>query len=450
MNNPFRKIPQVSKLIEAFKGEYPEEYIKRAAREVTEKFRKDIREGRRRDVEGIYEEVRKRIEDMMKTKLRRVINATGIVINTNLGRAPLNTEVLEFITTVAKGYSNLEYDLEEGRRGSRNTHVEDYLKELTGAESALVVNNNAGAVFLVLNTLAKGREVIISRGELVEIGGGFRIPDIMRASGAVLIEVGTTNRTRLSDYESVINENTALLMKVHRSNFYMEGFVEEVSPGELSELGKRYGIPTYYDAGSGLLVDPKTLGIPSREPSFKECVSAGIDVVSGSGDKLLGGPQAGIIVGRKAYLEGIKKNPMARALRIDKLTLAGLEMTLRLFIEGRYRDIPVVRMLTEGEEILKKRAKRLLRLLRNVEGLETEILRDIARPGGGSLPELELPTYCVAVKHRDLSVEEISKRLRSTDPPVIGRIKEDKLLLDMRTVFDRELKEIEKAIISIL
>lgn len=450
MNNLFRKIPQVSKLIETFKDKYPEEYIKRAAREVTERFRKEIRERKRTDVEDIYEEVRKRIEDLMKTKLRRVINATGIVINTNLGRAPLNPEVLEFITAIGAGYSNLEYDLEEGGRGSRNAHVEDYLKELTGAESALVVNNNAGAVFLVLNTFANGKEVVISRGELVEIGGSFRIPDIMRASGAILREVGTTNKTRLSDYEGAINESTALLMKVHRSNFYMEGFVDEVDPKELSGLGRRYKIPTYYDAGSGLLMDPEALGIPSREPSFKECILAGIDVVSGSGDKLLGGPQAGIIVGRRAYLEGIKKNPMARALRIDKLTLAGLEMTLRLYLEGRYGEIPVVRMLSEGEEILKRRAKKLFRLLKNLEGFETEIVKDIAKPGGGSLPELELPTYCVAVRHKDLSVEELSKRLRSADPPVIGRIREDKLLLDMRTVSDKELEDIRKALISAL
>ncbi len=446
MDRLLKEIPQISKIINTFRKKYPEEYIKRAGREITQRYRKEIREGKRTSVEGIYEDIERRIRELQGTNLKKVINATGIVINTNLGRAPLSKEVLEFIEKIAGGYSNLEFDLESGDRGSRNAHIEEYLCDLTGAESAFVVNNNAGAVYLVLNTLAWGKEVIVSRGELVEIGGSFRIPDIMKSSGAVLREVGTTNKTKVSDYELAINENTALLMKVHRSNFYMEGFVQEVSLKELAELGEKHRIPTYYDAGSGLLIDLKRFGIYSKEHSFRECIEMGIDIVSGSGDKLLGGPQAGIILGRKTYVGKIKKNPMARALRIDKMTLSGLEMTLKLYVEGKYESIPVIRMLTESENKLRKRAQRLKRLLKDINGLEAKVIKDRAKPGGGSLPGLEIPTYCVALKHKELSAEELSKRLRNSDPPVIGRIKKDTFLLDVRTVFDEDLKLIRRVL----
>ncbi len=445
MKEILREIPKISKIIEMFRDSYPEEYVKRAAREVTERYRREIKEGRRKDLKDIYRDIREKIEELMKPSLRRVINATGVVINTNLGRVPLPAEVLEFVEEIGKGYSNLEFNLESGDRGSRISHIEDYLKELTGAESAFVVNNNAGAVYLILNTLSSGKEVLISRGELVEIGGSFRIPDIMRAAGAILKEVGTTNRTRISDYEQAIGENTALLLKVHRSNFYMRGFTQDVSSEELVSLGRRFQIPTYYDVGSGLLLYPRKLKLSISEPSFKACIEAGFDLVSGSGDKLLGGPQAGIVVGRKDLIEKIKKNPVARALRIDKLTLAGLEATLRLYIEGRYEKIPLIRMLTEDERTLRGRANRLRRRLRVVEGIEVHVVRDVAKPGGGSLPDVELPTYCVAVRHINLSIDELSKRLRTSNPPVIGRVKRDRLLLDMRTVFDEDLKGIEEA-----
>jgi len=371
-----------------------------------------------------------------------VINATGVVINTNLGRAPLSDEVIEFFSRVSVGYSNLEYNLEDGERGSRNSHVEGLLKELTGAESALIVNNNAGAVYLVLNTLAKGREVVVSRGELVEIGGSFRIPDIMESSGAVLREVGTTNKTKAEDYERAICEETALLMKVHRSNFYMEGFVEEVSLADLALLGRKYRIPTYYDAGSGLLLNLRKLGVGSEEPELGECLRKGIDIVSASGDKLLGGPQAGLILGKRELVESVKRNPMARALRVDKLTLAAMEKTLTLYLEGRFEEIPVLRMLMESPRRLHKRAKKLARMLKNVRGIEVEVLKDRAKPGGGSLPHIELETYCVALKHRNMSTEELSKALRLSDPPVIGRVKKDRFLLDMRTVSEEELRDI--------
>ncbi len=447
MESLLRRIPQVSKIVEKFRGRYPEEIIKRAAREVTERYREKIKRGELSSVEGIYEDIERRIAQLLRPNLRKVINATGIVINTNLGRAPLHREVLKHIEEVALGYSNLEYDLCEGKRGSRNSHIEEILCDLTGAEASFVVNNNAGAVYLVLNTLAFGREVIVSRGELVEIGGSFRIPDIMRSSGATLVEVGTTNKTRISDYERAISENTALLMKVHRSNFYMEGFTEEVSLEDLVSLGKRRGLLTYYDAGSGLLID---LPFAAGEPSLRRCIETGLDLVSASGDKLLGGPQAGIILGKRELIEKIKRNPMSRALRIDKLTLAGLEKTLRLYAEGRHEEVPVVRMLTEDEESIRRRARRLKRLLRGIEGVRFEVVKDRAKPGGGSLPRLELPTYCLAVIHPKFSAQELSKRLRYSEPPVIGKIERDTFLLDLRSVPDEELPLLRSSLRSAL
>ena len=446
MNHLLRRIPQISKFLEMFGENYPTDIVKKAAREVTDRYRREIKEGTRTSVEGIYDDVEERIEELLSTNLKRVVNATGVVINTNLGRAPLSGEAIELISEIGKGYSNLEYDLRSGGRGSRSSHVEGYLLDLTGAEAAFVVNNNAGAVYLVLNTLASGKEVILSRGELVEIGGGFRIPDIMRASGAVLKEVGTTNRTEPEDYEKAITENTALLMKVHRSNFYMEGFIREIDLEELVNIGKRYRLSTYYDAGSGLILDPEVLGLPPQETTLRGAIERGIDVVSGSGDKLLGGPQAGIIVGRRRIVEEIKRNPMARALRIDKLTLAGLEMTLKLYVEGRYGEIPVVRMLTQREEVLRKRAMRLKRRLRKVFAGEVSLIKEKARPGGGSLPRLELPTYCVALRHPDIPPHEMHEKLRKGSPPVVGRVKRDSLLLDMRTVSDEEIPLLELAI----
>jgi L-seryl-tRNA(Ser) seleniumtransferase len=441
-----RRIPQISKILDRFRDRFGEDLVKRVSREVAEEFRRAIKEGRRNTVEDIFEEIERRLKERAKTRLRRLINATGVIINTNLGRAPLSEEVMRFVEAVASGYSNLEFDLRSGTRGSRNAVVEDYLRELTGCEASLVVNNNAGAVFLVLNTLAKGREVVISRGELVEIGGSFRIPDIMRASGAVLVEVGTTNRTRISDYEGAITERTALLMKVHRSNFYMEGFVESVSLKDLVDLGRKKGVPVYYDAGSGLLVDLGREGLKVEEPTLKGCIDAGADLVSGSGDKLLGGPQAGIILGRRELVDKIKRNPLMRALRVDKMTLAALEMTLKLYAEGRWREIPVMGMLLEKEETLKKRALLLKRRLRDLEDLAVEVVRDVSRPGGGSLPDLELPTYCVSLKHRRISAEELSRRLREGDPPVVGRIARDRLLLDMRTVRKDEVRRLAEAV----
>ena len=449
MKEILRRIPQISAFLERFSGKYPEVYIKKASRKVTEVYREEVLSGRRSSVDDIFQQVEEEIRRLMKGSLRKVINATGVVINTNLGRSPLPEEALRVVVEVSSGYSNLEYDLEEGKRGSRISHIEEYLAELTGGEAVHVVNNNAGAVFLVLSTFAKNREVVVSRGELVEIGGSFRIPDIMRASGAVLREVGTTNKTYPEDFELAIGENTAMLMKVHRSNFYMGGFTREVTAQELADLGKRFGITTYYDLGSGALVSLRDIGIGAwgeEEPTFREVLSSGIDLVSGSGDKLLGGPQAGIIAGRKELISKLKKNPLSRALRVDKMTISALQAVLRLYFEGRHSEIPVIRMLTEGENQIKRRAIKLRRMLKGVEGIELKLVRDISKPGGGSLPLAEMPTWCLALSHRGMSAQELSRRLRKSVPPVVGRIKDDRLLLDMRTVSDDELSLIRDSL----
>jgi L-seryl-tRNA(Ser) seleniumtransferase len=432
-----RKIPQVSKLIEEYgkvHGDSPP--LRMAIKKAVDKVRREILEGKRNHLEDLGLVIEEELKRLKRTNLRRVINATGVVVNTNLGRSVLSEETANFIKEIATHYSNLEFDLEEGKRGSRVRLVEELLVDLIGCESAHVVNNNAGAVFLVLNTHAKDREVIVSRGELVEIGGSFRIPDIMRASGAILVEVGTTNKTRLQDYKNAISPNTALIMKVHKSNFYMEGFVEEVKAEELLSLG----LLVYYDAGSGLLMDLRTLGINYEEPSFKELIKKGLHLVSGSGDKLLGGPQAGLILGKRELVEPLKKNPLSRVLRIDKLTLSALEHTLRLYREERYEEIPTLRMLSTAEEELKKKAKKVAKYLKNVKGLSVSIVRELSVCGGGSLPELKLPTYCVAIKHQRISPQKLYKWLLKQEPPVVGRLRDDLLLLDMRTVLEEDIK----------
>ena len=449
MRELLRRIPQVSKVVESLKGLYPEVYIKMAAREVLDRFRREIAEGKRKSLEGLIEEVEERARQISEPNLKRVINATGVVINTNLGRAPLSEETLRFLSELAAGYSNLEFDLDSGSRGSRNEHVEELLTHLTGAQAALVLNNNAGAVLLVLNTLAKGKEVVISRGELVEIGGSFRIPEIMESSGAILKEVGTTNKTRLQDYERAINPDTAILMKVHRSNFYMEGFVQDTPLRELASLAKERGVISYYDSGSGLIADLSRAGLGTGEPTLRESLATGVDLVSCSGDKLLGSAQAGIVLGSSELIEKLKRNPLLRALRIDKLCLGALEHTLRIYMEGRQEEVPVICMLTQPPAQIKRRAKRLLRKLKGIESLEAKLVKDFSKPGGGSMPHLSLETYCVALRHRGMSASLFSEKLRRAEPPVVCRIKEDTLLLDMRTVSDRELGELRRVLLSV-
>jgi L-seryl-tRNA(Ser) seleniumtransferase len=343
---------------------------------------------------------------------------------------------------ISRAYSNLEYDLDHGERGSRYSHVEETLCSLAGVESALVVNNNAGAVLLALNTLAESKEVIVSRGELVEIGGAFRIPDVMRRSGALLREVGTTNRTYLKDYQNAISSQTALLLKVHTSNFRVMGFTSDVPLQDLIQLGRQFNLPVMDDLGSGCFVDLTQYGL-EKEPTVQETTKMGVDLVTFSGDKLLGGPQAGIILGKKSFIEAIKNNPLTRALRIDKLTLAALESTLLLYLdeERAMEEIPTLRMLKVDRTILKRRGRRLLKRLTGTmkEKIEINLREDVSQVGGGALPLQALQTIVLAIKPIDISVNRLEENLRKGQPPIISRISKDELILDMRTVFDEEI-----------
>ncbi len=375
-------------------------------------------------------------------RLTRVINATGVIIHTNLGRSVLPCAAIDSIGLVGGRYSNLELSLATGQRGSRYDHVDDLLHELTGAEASLVVNNNAAAVLLCLETLARDREVIVSRGQLVEIGGSFRIPDIMSRSGARMVEVGTTNRTHLRDYVDAISETTALLLKVHCSNFRIIGFTSEVSGIDLVQLGLERALPVMEDLGSGCLVDLSRFGLV-KEPTVQEVVRSGVDIVTFSGDKLLGGPQAGIIVGKRQYVDRIRSNPLNRALRIDKFTLAGLESVLRLYLDEStaLREIPTLAMITEPVAQVEERARDLAKRMSCLMGgaCPLEIVPVSSRVGGGAMPEQPVASWAVALKPRDINVAHMEERLRHAQPSVIGRIENDRLLLDMRTVAVDEL-----------
>ena len=448
MKELFKRIPKVDYFLkdeELIKelGDRPLFFLKEAINSVLEELRREIKEGRVKELEpeSIKAKVKSRLRELLRPKLHRVVNATGVVLHTNLGRAPISREVAEHLVRVITGYSNLEYDLKEGKRGLRYRNLEWILKVLTGAEDVCVVNNNAGAVLLVLSALAKGKEVIVSRGELIEIGGSFRIPDVMAQSGAILREVGTTNKTHLRDYQEAIGEETALLMKVHTSNYKILGFTHSVSTKELVELGRKYGIPVYEDLGSGSFIDVRSLGL-SYEPTVQEVLKAGVDVVSFSGDKLLGGAQAGIILGRRELLERIKKHPLNRALRIDKMTLAVLEATLTYYLDQKLalKKVPVWELLSQGEDKVLSKARELLKELR-LEGFSGKayLVKDEAEVGGGALPLQTLPTYCVAVEVEGLGPNEIDRKMRSFEVPVIGRIKDGVYMLDMLTVFEDEV-----------
>lgn len=371
-----------------------------------------------------------RLEETLHGTLFPVINATGVIIHTNLGRAPLSDAARQAMEAVAAGYSNLEYDLAAGERGSRYIHAEGLLRRLTGAEAALVVNNNAGAVFLALSALAGGRAVVISRGQLVEIGGGFRIPDVLRQSGARLVEVGTTNRTHLHDFAEAISPETALLLRVHSSNFKQIGFTAEVPLADMVALARGAGLPVVDDLGSGTLLDTARYGL-SAEPLVQESVAAGADLVTFSGDKLLGGPQAGLIVGRAALVEALRRHPLARALRVDKSTLAALQATLLHYVRGEAeRAVPVWRMIAAPLDELAARAEVLAARLRGA-GVEAAVVAAASTVGGGSLPGETLPTRAVAVTAAPAA---LAAALRRGDPPVVGRIVENRVLFDLRTV----------------
>lgn len=399
--------------------------------------------------ESLLEGIIAKIQKAMKSKLVNVINATGVVLHTNLGRAVLSEKIKESLWSIACSYSNLEFELETGKRGSRYSHVEGIICKLTGADAAMVVNNNAAAVMLVLSTMAKDKEVVVSRGQLVEIGGSFRIPDVMSQSGAVLKEVGTTNKTHLFDYENAFNERTAALMKVHTSNYRILGFTKEVESEELVELGKKLNIPVIEDLGSGVLLDLQKFGLP-YEPTVQSAVKAGMDVISFSGDKMLGGPQAGIIIGKKQYIEKMRKNPLTRALRIDKLTLAALETTLKLYLdeEAAIKEIPVLRMLTISMEELNKKANALYnKLLKNLDDkCSIAIIDEFSEVGGGSMPMHKMPTKAVSVTTPILSIDKLEEALRNYSTPVVARINKDRLIIDVRTVFEEELDIIVEAL----
>ncbi|MFH1674229.1 MAG: L-seryl-tRNA(Sec) selenium transferase [Pseudomonadota bacterium] len=421
----------------------PRSVAVRCVREVLSRLRDEILAAEGTDRVGPVSEdsivsmVRDAIGAAMSFNLKHVVNATGVVIHTNLGRSLLPEKAAEHLTRIAGKYSNLEFDLSKGVRGSRYSAVEDVLCELTGAEAAMVVNNNAGAVFLALDTLAREREVIVSRGQLVEIGGSFRIPDVMARSGACLVEVGTTNRTHLADYEKAITEETALLLKVHTSNYSVVGFTSEVPLTALAVLGKRFDVPVMEDLGSGSLVDFSKYGL-AKEPIVQEAIKAGVDVVTFSGDKMLGGPQAGIILGKKVFIEKIKKNPMNRALRIDKMTLAALEATLHIYRDEQdaISSIPTLRMLTLPKQTITRRAKRLKKRLDNWEDsrLNILLLDGSSRVGGGALPLQDLSTTLVGIEIDKVSASSLEQFMRGFDPPIVGRIEDDRFLIDFRTV----------------
>ncbi len=392
-------------------------------------------------LEVVAQKVAAKTAEMAKPSLRKVINVTGTLLHTNLGRAPLCTDALRAITDVAQSYSNLEYDLDAGQRGKRFTHVEELICKLTGGEAATVVNNNAGAVMLCLAALAGGRSAMVSRGELIEIGGSFRIPDIMAASGVKLVEVGTTNKTHLKDYANAINTETALVLKVHTSNYRILGFTEAVSGEALAELAHQHQIPVLEDLGSGLLIDLTGYGLP-KEPTVREALKTGIDLVTFSGDKLLGGPQAGLIVGNREVIDKVRKHPMARALRIDKLTLAALEATLRLYLDPHkaLQEIPTLRMLSTSKEELRQRCENLLPKLQNALGdtADLSICEASATVGGGALPLAELPGWVISLAAKQISLNAMAGRLRRRTPPVVGRIQDDRFLIDPRTLSTQE------------
>ena len=461
-----REIPAVDRLLrepalQALMETAPRRVIVSAVQEIVERCRRDLVQatelGQLPDNLDLSPERLAREAALLARKrtasgLRPVINATGIVLHTNLGRAPLAAAAVEAVRAVGDSYSNLEYDLESGQRGSRQSHLEALLCELSGAEAAVVVNNNAAAVFLTLNSCAAGKEVIVSRGELVEIGGSFRIPEVMTASGARLVEVGTTNKTYLRDYQAAMNEQTAVLLKVHTSNYHIIGFAASVQPGELAALGRSKGIPVIEDLGSGVFLNLAEYNLPP-EPRVQDAVAAGLDLVTFSGDKLLGGPQAGIIVGRRALVEKIRLNQLARALRVDKFTVAALEATLRLYLNEStaVRDIPVWQMLTAEPEQLRRRAEGLARRLEALFGPGgVDLFPGCSRAGGGALPTAELPTYVVAVNPSLLSPPELAERLRLGSPPVIVRVQQDRLLFDPRTIGESQEDLLIGALISAL
>ena len=459
MTDPRRRLPSVDALLasppfEELQERHPRERVLARLRARIELLRQELAVGRLvgdpSSATWWAGEVADALADEAVPSLRRVINATGVVLHTNLGRAPLATVARDAMGEAARGYTNLEYDLVAGRRGSRYHHCADLLAELADAEAALVVNNAAAALVLALNTLARGRGVAVSRGELVEIGGGFRIPEILERSGARLVEVGSTNRTRASDYDEALRyDDVAALLKVHRSNFRMSGFTEDVTVRELAELGRASSVPVLYDLGSGLFADPVDLGLPA-EPRAREALASGADLVVVSGDKLMGGPQAGIVVGRERIVAAMRENPLCRALRVDKVTLAGVEATARLYRDPprALREIPVLRMIAEPEELVRRRAELLAEALlaRDVTGARTEPAA--ATVGGGTCPDVSIASWAVVLPSK--RADHLARALRAGEPPVVGRIEDGRLLLDARTIQEDEMEALVRRVVEVM
>jgi L-seryl-tRNA(Ser) seleniumtransferase len=458
VSSVLRKIPSVDKVqatesVSNLRKIYSDNVIRRIVRKTLESIRSGVISGelteRDCDPEAVDVRLLMEADRLYGPKLRNVINATGVIVHTNLGRSPLPKPVIERITQVAMSYSNLEYDIDKGKRGERNSHLRVLIEELTGAQAALAVNNNAAAVLLALSTLAPGKEVIVSRGELIEIGGSFRIPEVMARSGAILKEVGATNRTHPRDYIGAINENTALILKCHTSNYRIVGFTREVQSDELVEIGRDHGIPTMMDLGSGCLVDLASYGL-NDEVTVQSVVASGVDVVSFSGDKLLGGPQAGLLVGKKEYIEAMRKNPLTRALRMDKMTLAGLEATLEQYTrpEGPFQCVPTLEMIARPAEVLKSDAQFLADSLRRSlsPGFQISIETGSGRVGGGALPLGDLEGPRVAIRHESVSASKIERNLRLGNPPVISLVHENAVLFDCRTLLAGQLRDLPELV----
>lgn len=448
------QIPAINKIllldeIKELMNTYTEVAIKSAIKQYIEEVKQAILNEELIEVPSLSKivgEVAKIVEKEDKNSLRRVINATGTILHTNLGRSLLSEKIKENIESVAFNYSNLEFDIDNKKRGSRYVHLIDIIKKLTGAEDVLVVNNNAAAVLLTLNTLVKDQEIIVSRGELVEIGGAFRIPEIIKLSGGVPVEVGTTNKTHLKDYENAITEETGALLKVHTSNYKILGFTESVSNEEISYLARENELVSINDLGSGQFVDFSKFGLP-YEPTVKEILDSGIDIVTFSGDKLLGGPQAGIIVGKKKYIEKMKKNQLTRALRVDKMTLASLEATLKLYLDEKdaLEHIPTLHMISLSKERLFGKADVLKTKLSDLD-FDIRIEEDKAEVGGGSYPASYLESVAVKLTHRKLHATEIERKLLEVEIPIITRIKDNSIILDMRTLRTREFDIVKAAL----
>ena len=455
----FKKIPKVDELLENSiiieqMEAYPRVTILEAIRKELDKLREIIKQAdsefEKIDtyIASLPNKIAYEIVKANESHLKRVINATGTIVHTNLGRSLLAESAVKKVAEVAQGYSNLEYNLEAGKRGSRYSHVEELLGKITGAESAIVVNNNASAVMLILSTLSKNKEAIVSRGELVEIGGSFRVPAVMEQSGAKLVDVGTTNKTHPEDYIEAINEETGVLLKVHTSNYRIMGFTESVGLDELVKIGREHNVPVVEDIGSGVLIDLSKYGL-EHEPTVQESIEAGIEILSFSGDKLLGGPQAGIIVGKKEYIDKMKKNPLTRAIRIDKFTIAALEETLKLYLDEKVaiNSIPTIKMATMGMQKLEEKSNELFKLITELDiAAKIEIVDQVSQIGGGAMPMSELPTKAIEIRPENMNVALLEKRLRNYKNPIITRVYKNTLLLDVRTISESEYKIVVEAL----